>query len=407
MKQVFVDDGPVVQAPNEGLGSGGSKGPLPQRAKRRWTRALVVAIVLSGALLAAGLVFVVRDEPQAQSAGTQAPALHQDTQPIQSSPTVRMIKGVLPSVVNIRTTAVAVNPFGGPSPMKAEGSGVVIDRGGVILTNNHVIANALKVKVLFNDDEHDAMQGTVVGADPEHDLAVVKVDANDLHPIALGDSGTLELGESAVAIGFPLGLGGPTVTKGIVSGLDRTIEPQAETTGVEHLGGIIQTDAAINPGNSGGALVDSAGRLIGIITAAASAASAENVGFAIPVDEAVPVARHMLTEPSQRRAWLGVETSSLTSDLEALQLSLPPGTRGAVIVGVIPGSPAASAGLQPGDVIMKLNDETIDSSPSLTEAIADLSPGDTIHLEVRNSEGVRSTAVRVSTRPETFATPSG
>jgi S1-C subfamily serine protease len=408
MKQIFAGDGVIVRDSKEERGRAyPDGGPAPDTRKKRFSLMQLMATVLSCALLATVVGLVVTRDRAASSVTSRSAALHQDTRPVSPSSTVRMIKRVLPSVVNIRTTAVGFSSFGGTDKVRAEGSGVVVKRDGIILTNDHVIAGALKVNVLFNDGEHHALRGTVVGADPEHDLAVVRVSADDLRPISLGDSNELELGESVVAVGFPLGLGGPTVTKGIVSGLDRTIQAQGETTGVERLGGIIQTDAAINPGNSGGALLDADGRLIGINTAAASAASAENVGFAIPVDEAVPTVQRLLTETPQHQPWLGVQASSLTSDLEALQLGLPSDTRGALIVGTLPGSPADSAGLRPGDVIVQLDHDAIASSPALTKTISKLAPGDAIELLVRTSQGSRTVHVRLGTRPPTFAAPQG
>src|SRR5215210_8564578 len=181
------------------------------------------------------------------------------------------VERVLPSVVNVRTLT-----FGGG---KGEGSGVVLDRGGIIITNNHVIEGTTKVTVAFNDGKHvRPLPGTVIGTAAERDLAVIRVRATDLVPLALGRSSSLRLGDPVIALGYPLGFGGPTVTQGIVSGLDRTVEADGP-----RLEGLLQTDAAINPGNSGGALVDRAGRLVGINTA--KAGSADNIGFAIAIDE--------------------------------------------------------------------------------------------------------------------------
>jgi S1-C subfamily serine protease len=171
---------------------------------------------------------------------------------------------------------------------------VILSSNGLILTNNHVVLHAVRVLVLFTSG-HAALSGTVVGTDPQHDLAVIKVDATGLKPLPLGRSSDLKLADTVYAIGFPLDLG-ITVTSGIVSGLDRSIAVNGEST-VEHLAGLVQTDAAINPGNSGGALVDTSGRLVGINTAGVSATSADNVGFAIAIDEALQVVKRILAEP--------------------------------------------------------------------------------------------------------------
>jgi len=220
--------------------------------------------------------------------GESIPGQAQTTAPRPAAQVGRTIDGavvverVLPGVVNVRVEALG---------RSGAGSGVVIDREGTILTNNHVVAGASEVTVVFNDGRHDEpLRGEVVGTAPERDLAVIRVDADDLTPVELGRSGDLSLGDPVLALGFPLGLG-PTVTQGIVSGLERTIEP----SGGPRLEGLLQTDAAINPGNSGGALVDAAGRLIGINTAAAG--FAENIGFAIAIDQAQPVVEEILNQP--------------------------------------------------------------------------------------------------------------
>ena len=210
-----------------------------------------------------------------------------------------VVERVLPSVVNVRTKS-----FGGG---EGDGSGVVLDRAGIILTNNHVIEGTTSVTVVFNDDRHKTpLAGTVIGTAPERDLAVIHVAANDLIPLGLARSSSLRLGDAVFAVGFPLGLGGPSVTSGIVSGLDRTIDG---TNG--KLTGLLQTDAAINPGNSGGPLVDRLGRLVGINTAGVRLAEAENVSFAIAIDEALPVIARIRNQMSgdadvvRRRLQLG------------------------------------------------------------------------------------------------------
>lgn len=192
------------------------------------------------------------------------------------------------SIVAIETVSYG-GPFGGGA--SGSGSGVVIGEDGIVVTNAHVIEGASEVTVTTQDGErHDAI---VVGSDGGHDVALLKVDAEDLTPVTLGRSKDLRLGDTVVAIGYPLGLG-TTATQGIVSGLDRTIQVADGPFASNELQGLLQTDAAINPGNSGGALVDSEGRLVGINTAAASAASAENVGFAVAVDEVLPVIEELL-----------------------------------------------------------------------------------------------------------------
>ncbi|HYY44675.1 MAG TPA: PDZ domain-containing protein, partial [Actinomycetota bacterium] len=215
------------------------------------------------------------------------------------------------------------------------------------------------------------------------------------------------LGDTVIAIGYPLGLGGPTVTKGIVSGRGRTVNIRKEQGGVEHLTDLIQTDAAINPGNSGGPLVDQAGRLIGINTAAAGAATAENIGFAIAIDQALPIAQDILSSPPSERAWLGVQIATVEDAAEAVQLGLPPDTTGTVVLGVIPESPAAEAGLAPGDVIVSLDGRRITRDDDVTEALTHRSPGDTVELGYLHDGDRRKASIELARRPQSFPTPGG
>ena len=208
------------------------------------------------------------------------------------------ISAAMDSIVSVRTVREMDGfggPFGGPvgGEVEGAGSGVVVRSDGVIVTNAHVIEGATDIEVTSADGR--TLVASVVGSDPEHDLAVLKIDADDLTAIAIGSSDQLELGDTVVALGYPLGLG-PTATQGIVSGLDRTIQVSDGPFDASELSGLLQTDAAINPGNSGGALIDSSGRLIGINTAAASASSAENIGFAVAIDEALPILEDLLPD---------------------------------------------------------------------------------------------------------------
>lgn len=375
--------------------------PTERAAGRRWARGL--AIVMAAVLLAGGpaLYLVTRDDA---SAAAREVVITQSNAAPPESTVAAMIARVLPSIVNVRTTTLSAGAPGAPSRSEAQGSGVIIDPDGIILTNNHVVSGATSVRVFFNDDRGE-LEGTVVGTDPQHDLAVIKVHATDLDAVTVGRSGNLELGDTVVALGFPLGLGGPTVTKGIVSGLDRAIDVSGGPVSENHLEGLLQTDAAINPGNSGGALVDAGGRLVGINTAAASAAAAENIGFAIAIDEAIPVVEQILEHPAEERAWLGVSVTSLDSDALAARAGLPAGTRGALVVATVASGPAAKAGLRRGDVIVSLGGSPVESSPDLTRALADAAPGETVDLELVSPAGSRTVELELGSRPATL--PSG
>ncbi len=329
-------------------------------------------------------VTTVVTETQTTPATPAAPAT-------RSGSAADIVARVLPSVVNVKTVG-----FDGS---EGEASGVVIDRRGVIVTNNHVVQGARRLTVSFNDGRHtQPLQGEVIGTAAERDLAIIRVRRNDLVPVPLGRSSRLRLGDGVLAIGFPLGLGGgPTVTQGIVSGLDRTIRPE----GGAALEGLLQTDAAINPGNSGGALVDTSGRLVGINTAAARAGSAENVGFAIAIDEARPVIDEIRTKPADQRAWIGVTFDSIDTPAAAVQLGLSPDARGAAVIALFAGSPAAKAGLREGDVVVSIDGRVVRSTEEISKALRELDPGDSVVLEVVDRAGPRRVTVTVGTRPAT------
>jgi S1-C subfamily serine protease len=269
----------------------------------------------------------------------------------------------------------------------------VLDEEGIIITNFHVVSGAVDVRVVLSNRE--TLEGRVIGGLPESDLAVIQVDADDLTPIELGRSESLRLGDDVIAIGFPLGVSSPTVTKGILSATDRNIT----TVDNQRFTDLLQTDAAINPGNSGGPLVDANGRLIGINSAAAQAGAAENIGFAIPIDEALPVIRQLLEEPAEQQAWIGVQLTDLNEQI-ADQLGLPV-DEGALIATTFEGSPAADAGLEQGDVVVAVDDREIGSAAELIEAIGGRNPGDEITLRVVGTDGERTVDVELGQRPVT------
>ncbi len=374
-------------------------GEPPRR--RRFGRRGVAVVVAVAMIAAAGGGFaldILLHHDRGPNQTTESIALVQSDATPPSSSLTQTVKNVLPSVVNIHVTEITPGLFGSGSTQRAEGSGIVLSKTGLILTNNHVVANATKVSVAFTDG-HDRMTGTVVGTDPQHDLALVRVTADDLDAITLGHSDNLQLGDAVTALGFPLDLGGPTVTRGIVSGLKRDITVSSDTTGgSEHLTGLIQTDAAINPGNSGGPLIDANGNLVGIDTAAASAASSENTGFAIAIDDAVPVIKDILANKPEQRAWIGVEVQSVDQQT-AVRLGLPASTRGALVASIVPGSPAAASDLQRGDVIQAVDGKSVSSSQDLTDILASYSPGDQVTIDVLRSGGKASVRLTLAQRP--------
>ena len=284
---------------------------------------------------------------------------------------------VIPSVVTISASG-----RGG----SGTGSGEVIRSDGYILTNNHVIAiaaNGGSVEVQFSDGQTAA--ATITGRDPQTDVAVLKVDTSrKLQVIAVGSSSSVQIGEATVVIGAPLGLSG-TVTSGIVSALDRTIQVPAEDDKTALLVGAIQTDASINPGNSGGAMVNCSGQLIGVPTAGATVPSPSGessggsigLGFAIPVELADTIADEIIATGSVTHAYFGLASVPIPP-AAAAQGGVP---QGLFVQTVVPGGPAAQAGLREGDVITKVNGEPATSTVQLQELTLTKRPGDTVRLE--------------------------
>lgn len=267
-----------------------------------------------------------------------------------------------------------------PQTRNGLGSGVIVTEDGYILTNNHVIDGANEIKVALQDGRE--FTAKVVGRDPKSDLAVIKVDANDLPVVTLTDSDKVQIGDVALAIGNPFGVG-QTVTSGIVSATQRG------GIGIEAYEDFIQTDAAINPGNSGGALVDIQGRLIGINTAILSRSGGNHgVGFAIPSNLARSVMESLIQDGHVTRGYLGVNIQNITPELaEAFNLE---DRKGALVGGVMPDSPASKAGLRSGDVILKFNGTDVTDSRRLQLAVAQSRPGSEVPVEILR-DGKRET----------------
>jgi S1-C subfamily serine protease len=258
-------------------------GPKRRRGGLGVAGLVLATAVLSAVISAAGTyvaVFLARPAPMPAASGRPADA--QLISLTQSDAVVRVAAAVKPSVVTVTAAGVtSVTPFS--VPVAGAGSGFVVGAGGLILTNYHVVAGASSLMVTLDDTRQVA--AALVSTDALHDLALIKVNVTGLIPITLGDSGTVRVGQLAIAIGSPLGTFTDSVTQGIVSGIDRTVIVDDGATQTEkNLTGLIQTDAAINPGNSGGPLLDANGSVVGVITA--SVGSAEGMGFAVPINQA-------------------------------------------------------------------------------------------------------------------------
>jgi S1-C subfamily serine protease len=274
----------------------------------------------------------------------------------------------------------------------------VVRENGIVVTNFHVVEGGLNIQVVTS--EGDRLPARVIGGDPEADLAVLEVDAEvDLPAVPLGSSERLQLGEQVVALGFALGLeGGPTVTSGIVSALNRTIEaggPNVQTRTYED---VIQTDAAINPGNSGGPLVDLSGRVVGINTAGVGAETAENIGFAIAIDRATSVIEEAIENPAAEAGYLGVSTQTV-DQLTIVQFGLPVDS-GALVRDVAPGGPAERAGIEPGDVIVGIAGEGVSGTADVRDLLVGREPGESVDVDVVHLDGDQETiTVSLGVRP--------
>ena len=296
----FTETAPLDELAPPALGPVRDRPNPPGRPSRAGSARLVVLAAALSALLSSGMTFAALQLGSAAETATPAVAASAAAatpSPAQGSLTAvgseavatRVAADAAASVVTIVTEVGGTNnPLTGNAGATGSGSGFVVSADGLILTNNHVISGATTIRVTFEDGRE--LAATVVTTDAQHDLALVRVTATGLTPLALGDSGTLTVGEVAIAIGSPLGTFSDTITQGIVSGLGRTIDvSETGSRRTTHLTGLIQTDAAINPGNSGGPLLDAAGKVIGIVTASAS--NSQGVGFAIPIAAALPLIR--------------------------------------------------------------------------------------------------------------------
>ena len=338
-------------------------------------------------------------------------AIRVDSQPVNRTPSsgnsyAPIVKKIAPSVVNIYSSRtikqqfLRTPQFNDPFFRQFEkskrvnwlGSGIIVTADGYILTASHVVegADEIKVGISTNKTEYSAK---IIGTDPATDIAVLKIDAQDLPALTLGDSSQLEVGDAVLAIGNPFGLG-QTVTRGIVSALGRSLPMQDDENPrhTTHYQDFIQTDAAINQGNSGGALVDAEGRLIGINDALISpSGTSAGLGFAIPINMARGVMEDFINGGHVVRGYLGVKPQDLDAGL-AKSFGVP-NTSGALVTYVEPGSPAEKAGLESGDVIITINDKEISGADNFRATVAQLRPGSKADVTIVRNHAQKKLAV--------------
>lgn len=281
------------------------------------------------------------------------------------------------TVVEISTSSITTGSYMRQYVSEGAGSGVILTEDGYIITNNHVVEGATSIKVTTKDgSEYEA---TIVGTDSNNDVAVLKIDAKDLTVAAVGDSDELEVGETVIAIGNPLGSLGGTVTEGIISATSRTITiDNVDMT-------LLQTSAAINPGNSGGGLFNTNGELIGVVNAKSSGEDIEGLGFAIPVNTAIKIAEQIIDQGfSEGNYTLGVQMVEATSRALAKQYGFD--EAGIYIYEVQSGSDAQEAGLKAGDRLLTINGVEIDSFETARSQIKSVSKGDTLTIVVERDD---------------------
>ncbi len=367
------------------------------RASR--VRHMAVALLLAAALVASGSVLTLA----LRAATTPPPTTASAATSLAESPaldTAKITRRVDPAVVDVDT--ITSGPAG---PTEVAGTGMIVTPNGYVVTNNHVVLGATTIKVVLPGRRRHYL-AQFVGADPATDVAVIRILGGPAHlpTVTFASSAALQVGEGVLAIGNSLGLGGvPSVTAGIISALDRSITATSETgTDAEHLRGMIEADAPIAPGNSGGPLVDAAGQVIGMNTAAASTLATRRAGsavaFALPSDRVVAIARLILDRARRpgivlgRAAYLGIEGTDVALVAQTASAAVN-------VVQVEPGTPAARIGLRPGDLILRLDGLPTTSMRRLTALLAAHSPGDAVTVVFEGGGTDHKAVVRLVAGP--------
>ena len=372
------------------------------RQKRVAVTVLVlVVLVWSGV----GLVMLARwwDDQRSQTSSLEHGVDGNTTITKEEANLADLVKKVSPTVVSVVTTQMSGQGYF-QQEVEGAGTGIVISSDGYIVTNKHVVSGARTVQVVMSDGTRHS-DVSVIGADPLNDIAFLKMKGvKDLPVASLGDSGTVRVGQNAIAIGNSLGQYQNTVTSGIISGLGRPVTAASSELGsrVESLTDLLQTDAAINPGNSGGPLINMAGQVIGINTAIA--ADAQGIGFAIPINAAKGLIRGVIAHGKVEKAYVGVQYVAITPDIRTqYDLSVK---QGALVrasgsgSAVVSGSPADKAGVKDGDIITKVNDKVVGEQGGFGSLVAEFMPGEKIELTIIRDGKERQISLTLGTYTE-------
>jgi S1-C subfamily serine protease len=404
---------PVVPGARVDAASAAPAAPAAPAAgsRRAGPGSIVVASLLSAVLASGGTVLALKGSGALDPVGTGGAVNPVTTagsrQPVtidESSAVIDAAAKAGPAVVRIFVEGTATDPQGGTIPESGVGSGVIFDAAGWILTNKHVVtasdgtvADSLTVEL----KDGRQFEGTVYGIDTLTDLAIVRIEADDLAAATIGSSADLEVGQLAIAIGSPLGTYSNTVTSGIISATGRSVT----IDNGDDLNNLIQTDAAINPGNSGGPLLDAVGDVIGINTAVAT--DSNGIGFAIPIDIARPIMQQALAGQELSRPYIGVRYVAINrqvQDRERLSvdhgaLVSPSQTPTGTLEAVISGSPADRVGIREGDIITKIGNQAIDAEHPLDLALAGFAPGQSVDLEIIRGSDTLTVTLTLGIRP--------
>ena len=327
----------------------------------------------------------------ASTAAAQNAANEANLSEARNTPVVRAAKSVGPAIVGITNKAVARDWFNNPVETGGVGSGVIFRKDGYIITNNHVVANAKELIVSLADGR--TLKGKLIGTDELTDLAVVKVDANNLPTAKLGDSDTIVVGEPAIAIGNPMGLEFQgSVTAGVISALNRTLDISDRSLK------LIQTDAAINPGNSGGALVNAVGEVIGINSAKVAASGVEGMGFSIPINTVKTVVAELMDKGYVARPYFGVSVFDPESAARyGYILNID---KGVYIFRLTLNGPADKAGLQRGDILLKVDGKEVNNVFDVRAAIVNHKVGDSVEVVYDRNGHKQTTTVTLEETPQ-------
>ena len=353
------------------------------------------------ALVVLGLVASACTIQAGQQSSTSSPAtgtaLSGGGTPAADEPVAQVVSATLPAVVNVTTDI--LTPQGQTG--QGVGTGFIVRSDGIVVTNCHVVEDGTKITVSTSAKNPQRYDARVIGGDCEHDLAVLKIDGNDFPTVPLGNSSDMVLGQRVVAIGYALALqGGPTVTTGIVSALDRTVQVQDPNCTVcknfsRTYSSVIQTDAAINHGNSGGPLLNLEGQVVGINSAGDD--NAQSIGFAIAIDSVKDAIDHAIASPLAPTGYLGIQTADLTPAM-AQQLGTTT-QNGAYVIGTTKGGPADAAGMKSGDVIVSVDGKTVANAPDLGDILGGLQPGTSVPVVVDRGGQQVTLDVTLAARP--------